>query len=128
MTRKPPSLLSIVVGVLSVPFLLRAKPRKGTAAITLPEAREAHLTLINQRPPRVLKPFSNWYRKKPASTKPHAKMKSLAGSLKRSRTMLNPLSWSLDDWFTALQLLSAIILVITVIVGRTTNRRQAEKI
>ncbi len=38
--------------------------------------------------------------------------------------MLNPFSWTLDNWFSALQVASAIILGLTVAIGYLLNQRQ----
>jgi hypothetical protein len=48
--------------------------------------------------------------------------------MRPTTTMLNPFSWSLDNWYTALQVMSAIILALTVAVGYVVSKRQATQI
>jgi hypothetical protein len=85
-----------------------------------------HSSFFERKLPRV-RPFLSfwWYRlyktRNTAKPKPAPKMR-------RTTTMLNPFSWSLDNWFTALQVMSALILSITVAVGYVVNTRQADKI
>ena len=52
----------------------------------------------------------------------------MALRMKTMPTILNPFSWSLDNWFTALQAMSAVILGLTVAIGYMVNRRQALEI
>jgi hypothetical protein len=70
---------------------------------------------------RLLKSLKRLYRRKPATLKPALRMMAI-------KTMLNPLSWSLDNWLTVLQAVSAIAVALTVVVGYVVNKRQAEKI
>ncbi|HZT60503.1 MAG TPA: hypothetical protein VFA21_18005 [Pyrinomonadaceae bacterium] len=109
--KKTPSWLSVIVGLLSLPFLLRPKLKTAQTQSTLARKRLRRLSI--QRPIAI-----------PDTTV----TPNTATGRSNKTAMWNPLSWSLDSWYFILQVSSAAILGLTIAVGYFINKRQSAKI